>query len=67
MGNLVANGQMRGDGQQHIVLKRHNSWSKKMTDLEKVLGQIMYVDPQKSLWISTRRSSKPFFKEACIS
>jgi len=44
MGDLVAYGQMRGEVNSILVLKKYNPWSKKMTDLDKLLGQIMHVD-----------------------
>ena len=44
MGDLVAYGQMRGEVNSILVLKKYNPWSKKMTDLDKVLGQLMNVD-----------------------
>lgn len=44
MGDVIAFGQMRGEVNSVLILKRYNPWSKKMTDLDKVLGQIMNVD-----------------------
>ena len=35
---------MRGEVNSDLVLKKYNPWSKRMTDLDKVLGQLMNVD-----------------------
>ena len=44
MGDIIAYGQMRGEVNSDLVLKKYNPWSKRMTDLDKVLGQLMNVD-----------------------
>lgn len=44
MGDIIAYGQMRGEVNCDLVLKKYNPWSKRMTDLDKVLGQLMNVD-----------------------
>lgn len=43
MGDVIALGQMRGEVNSILILKRYNPWSKRMTDLDKVQGQIMNV------------------------
>ena len=44
MGDIVAFGQMRGELRQVLTLKHYNPWSKEMSDLDRLLGQIMDVD-----------------------
>lgn len=34
----------REEGENYDNLKKYNPWSKRMTDLDKVLGQLMNVD-----------------------
>lgn len=44
MGDVIAFGQMRGEVNSVLILKRYNPWSKRMTDLDKLMGQLMDVD-----------------------
>lgn len=44
LGDLIAYCQMRGEAQSELVLKQFNPWSKRMTDLDKLLGQITKID-----------------------
>ena len=44
LGDLIAYSQMRGEAHNDLVLKQFNPWSKRMTDLDKLLGQIMKLD-----------------------
>ena len=44
MGDIIAYGQMRGKVNCDLELKKYNPWSKRMTDLDKVLGQLMNED-----------------------
>ena len=40
MEDIIAYGQMRGKVNCDLELKKYNPWSKRMTDLDKVLGQL---------------------------
>ena len=44
LGDLIAYSQMRGEAHNDLVLKQFNPCSKRMTDLDKLLGQIMNLD-----------------------
>mgnify|MGYP007069918793 FL=1 len=44
LGDLIAYSQMRGEAHNDLVLKQFNPCSKRMTDLDKLLGQIMKLD-----------------------
>jgi len=44
MGDVIAYGQMRGEVNSVLLLKKFNPWSKRMTDLDKLMGQLMNVD-----------------------
>ena len=44
LGDLIAYSQMRGETQSVLIPKAFNPWTKRMTDLDKLLGQIMKID-----------------------
>lgn len=44
MGDIIAYAQMRGEVNSVLLLRKYNPWSKRMSDLDKLLGQIMNVD-----------------------
>ena len=44
LGDLIVYCQMRGETHSQLILKQFNPWSKRMTDLDKLLGQIMKID-----------------------
>lgn len=44
MGDIVAFAQMRGEVNSALILKDYNPWSKRMTDLDKLLGQLTKMD-----------------------
>ena len=44
LGDLIAFAQMRGEANHVLLVKPFNPWSKRMTDLDKLLGKILKID-----------------------